>query len=565
ANHSLNFRVPAADCTGSVTFTVKLIDAANASNYRIYTFTLTFDAVQRMRVHGVLIHYTGKGLNIAAPSGIDLINTLAWVGRTYPISGFNYTACEVIDFNGDLTVGGGGGCGTGWNQLFNTLWNMRAASTPDANGNRDIFIGLLPNGVPTSGVIGCGGGGVAIAYNGGGSVLAQEVGHGFGRAHAPCGNPGGPDPNYPTYNSYPSASIGEFGVNTSNMQIFNPASTYDFMSYCGPVWVSPYTYVGLKNSIVSGQGGAPAHADRAGSRLVPGENLFLNYRMYRSGKVELMNSFQLYTSAPPMEVGEPTNVGCDLLTKDGTLLYTHRCRIINPHMEEDDVYVDFHEAILLEEHWKDNVHSITFTREGKVTHKIEVDAPAPKVGFTEIKQVERRPELMRLKWKVEHPARGKRTQHPVHFILRYSNDGGATWSPVAADLTDTQHIVNLNLLPGGEECVFQVIASSGIRSSVATTESLQVPKKPRKAYILSPANSGMTFERGEGAVLLGGGFSPDFETADLDEVVWVSNRDGVIGTGYQVIAHSLSTGQHRISIGLPDGLGGEALASVFVT
>ena len=66
-------------------------------------------------------------------------------------------------------------------------------------------------------------------------------------------------------------------------------------------------------------------------------------------------------------------------------------------------------------------------------------------------------------------------------------------------------------------------------------------------------------------MLLGGGFSPDFETTDFDDVVWTSDRDGVIGTGYQVITHSLSAGRHRISIGFPDGLGGEASASVFVS
>jgi hypothetical protein len=574
-NQTLNFRVPAADCTGTVTFTAQVFDPAHpsdpASSSAPVSIMASFNTVPQVRVHGILIHYTGKDAqanptDIAAPSGLDLVNTLVYVGKTYPISGFTYTACDVVAFNGDLTVSGGGGCGTGWNQLFNTLWNMRAATTPDASGNRDVFVGLLPAGVPTSGVSGCGGSGVAIAYIGGGSVFAQEIGHAFGRAHAPCGNPGGPDPNYPTYNSYPSASIGEFGVDTSTMQIFNPASTYDFMSYCGPVWVSPYTYVGLENSIVSGLGGAAAHPDRAGSRLVAGEYLFLNYRMHRSGKVVLLNSFRVYTSAPPMETGEPTNVGCDLVAEDGEVLYSHRCRIINPHMDADGVYVDFHEAMRLDG-WKDKIHAIAFTREGTVTDTVKVDTPAPDVEITGIKQVQRRPELRRLEWRVKDAKRvAGSAQHPVHFLVRYSRDGGASWRTVAADLIDPHHVVNLDLLPGGAgPCVFQVIASAGIRSSVATTEPLEVPPKPRKAYILSPAHLGMSFKQGEEVVLLGGGFSPDFETTNFEEVVWTSDRDGVVGTGYQVITHTLSPGQHRIGIDFPDGLGGEASASVFVT
>ncbi len=501
-----------------------------------------------------LIHYTGRGLNIAAPTGVDLVNTLVWVGRVYPISGFNYTACEVVDFNGDLTVGGGGGCGTGWNQLFNMLWNMRAAS-----GTNDVFVGLLPNGVPTSGVIGCGGGGVAIAYNGGGQVLAQEIGHAFGRAHAPCGNPGGPDPNYPTYNSYPSGSIGEFGFDTSNSQVHNPVSTFDYMSYCGPVWTSPYTYVGLKNAITASP--AAAHPQRAGSRHLEGEYLFLNFRMHKDGRVEVMNSFHLPTPSPPLEMGRETSVGCDLLCKDGAVLESHLCRLTNPHHDEGGPSVEFYEAI----RWNDKTHTITFYRDGKVCHTIEVEERAPEVAFSATQQAERRPEMMRLEWSAKPATAAKQAQGPLQYILRYSNDAGRTWRAVAANLTENSHVVNLDMLPGGEECMFQVVASSGVRTAVANTKPFAVPRKPRKGYILSPEKSGVTFRQGEEVVFLGGGFSPNFATTDFEDVVWTSDRDGVIGTGYQVITHLLSAGRHRISIGFPDGLGGEASASVFVT
>src|SRR5882762_7583801 len=43
-----------------------------------------------------------------------------------------------------------------------------------------------------------------------------------------------------------------------------------------------------------------------------------------------------------------------------------------------------------------------------------------------------------------------------------------------------------------------------------------------------------------------------------------SRMDGVIGTGYEVVTHSLSIGRHKITLNFPDGLEGEALASVFV-
>src|SRR5258708_5295906 len=76
-------------------------------------------------------------------------------------------------------------------------------------------------------------------------VLAHEGGHNFGRHHSPCGNPAGVDPNYP----YTGAIIGGPGWDVfASSNNLKGASTYvDMMSYCSPVWVSDYTYVGVLN------------------------------------------------------------------------------------------------------------------------------------------------------------------------------------------------------------------------------------------------------------------------------------------------------------------------------
>lgn len=550
-NHTLNFRVPGAHCTGTVTFTVTVFDPAHPEDAGTptvtTTLTLTFDSVPRVRIHGVLVHYTGRGMNIPAPTGVDLVNTLVWVGRTYPIPGFNYTACEVIEFNGDLTVGGGGGCGTGWNQLFNQIWSMRAAS-----GTTDVFVGLLPPGVPTSGVIGCGGGGVAIAYKDGGTVLAQEIGHAFGRGHAPCGVAG--DPSYPTYDAYPSGSIGEFGFDGAASQVSNPASTYDFMSYCGPVWTSPYTYIGLKNGITASP--AAAHPERAGGREPEREYLYLRFRVDRTGKVELLPSFHLPGPGAGPELGPRTDVTCDLLGPKGELLDSHRCGLTNPHMDPDGPVIELHEVVA----WSPEVRSIVFRRGDEVCHTLEVEEKAPEVT---LKAPKITGNLARLEWSAKAAPRVKGTA-PLTYVVRYSHDAGQTWRPLAADLTEPKLVVNLDLLPGGEECVFQVVASSGIRTALATTEPVAIPEKPCLAHIVSPED-GATFSQGDAVELLGGGFSPNFETTEYDDVSWTSSQDGRLGTGYQVVTNSLSPGRHRITLRVPDLMGGESIASRVIT
>ena len=69
-------------------------------------------------------------------------------------------------------------------------------------------------------------------------IMAHELGHNLGLGHAPCGDPPGPDPLFPSA----SARIGSWGYDFGRTALVDP-TVYDLMSYCrDPYWISDYHF-----------------------------------------------------------------------------------------------------------------------------------------------------------------------------------------------------------------------------------------------------------------------------------------------------------------------------------
>lgn len=81
-------------------------------------------------------------------------------------------------------------------------------------------------------------------------IVTHELGHNFGRFHAPCGGAGNPDPSYPVSGGL----IGDGGHDTwsweqglaTRARAVSP-STGDVMGYCSPVWYGTYNYDNIVN------------------------------------------------------------------------------------------------------------------------------------------------------------------------------------------------------------------------------------------------------------------------------------------------------------------------------
>jgi hypothetical protein len=589
-NHTLNFRVAANDCQGLLRFTVSVfeqgpvvsddvilsaahatlaeeptrrplgpaatgeaVDPAGRASFSMQVHG-RFEPVPTFRVHGVLVHYTGDGMDLPAPSGFDFAETLEYVLRTYPIGRLEFDDCLEIEFDKNLRTPGGG-CGPGFEGPGGLMEIL--ADFDEKSDRPAIHVALIPRGALTS-VGGCGNRNIAAAKDGAGATLAQEMGHALDRKHAPAGGAPGPDPNYPQYDNYSSGSIGEYGFDTVTSDVYDPNTTTDFMGYgSGDRWVSPYTYMGIRDTMIDrfADPSAGRLADDRSFRLADDpsqETLFLSFRVKRDGNVEVRPSFHLPARPRPLDHRSMSEVSCELLDADGEVLYFHRCRLRGSHLDPDGPYIDFHEAIP----WVDEAAAIRFLRNKEVLHLHDIERSAPSVEFPapEFRYSEK---PITLKWVGHHPERA------LTYMVRYSGDDGQTWRVVAANLGQEECRLQQRLLPGGERCLLQVVASSGIRTSVAQSKPFPIPLKPRSATILSPPSTFETSATGS-VVLRGGAFSSDFGLGAPQDVVWSSNVDGMLGRGFELVADDLSEGVHTITLTAPDGRGGVATTSTSV-
>jgi len=88
---------------------------------------------------------------------------------------------------------------------------------------------------------------VAVGFDSdNGEILAHELGHNFGRQHVDCGNPSGPDTDYP----YSPSSVGSVGLSLDLKKWYSPAEYHDVMSYCHPQHVSDYNVAAVQDFVL---------------------------------------------------------------------------------------------------------------------------------------------------------------------------------------------------------------------------------------------------------------------------------------------------------------------------
>ncbi|WP_157636785.1 hypothetical protein [Burkholderia ubonensis] len=541
SGHTLNFIIPWEVCQDQVLCEIAIYDPNDETspNRATLFITLNFVEAPTLNVHSVLIHYAG--LNYfdqpvdAQATPIDVLFAMDYLLRTYPVSDFNFDGCEVLDWTDKLAIT------TNFYALKSKLDSMRALS-----GTNDLYIGLIPPEAGCGAVCGLGGGGAALFFANSGPGAAHEIGHALGRSHAPgclpTADPG--DGNYPQYNGYPRASIGECGVDSRAVTVLDPWQTFDYMSYCNPVWTSPYGYLNIFRTLQSGSFSSGRIGIRESETPQQSEYHHLSFLVCQTQPigenptVSITSSFHILRS-PPEPINAQSDMKVELYGSDETFLYAARCE---SDADQDDT-APFRAYRVSFPHTSD-LRQIRLVRGEWVLAAYTLEGLPPEVTGVNISHAEN---LIRLEWDA-HVER----DIPIEYGVRFSHDG-KRWRVVTAASRERRVLVNTESLPGGDRCRFQIVASAGFRTSVRETKSFKLPIKPRKVYISSP-KADTRYEVGQPISFIGHGFSPDFGNCKADEIIWTSPSCGTIGVGPSVTA-VLPAGHHWVAAHVPDGMG----------
>lgn len=429
-NSSFNFTLPPAWLSGAVTLQIRvdpnntIAERDNGNNLR--TFVANFITVPALDIKVIPIWYIDPETNLTYPAA-DYSYLAPGVVKMFPISSATVTERSAITWSENLRNGGA------WSNLARQISTIKSSDNAPAS---QIYYGLVPffaeDGVstwfPRRGIAGVGyvgrrvSVGVADASEvgiPGDEVANHEFGHNLGREHAPCGAPDA-DLNFP----YTGGSIGQYGLRADRMLLYDPITYLDIMSYCVPLWISDYTYQGLFNDQVARGAMAPITQSAVESLLVRADLL-------ENGTIR-MHPVYTFTGIPDALPAE-SDYTVELIDEQGAVITSYPIQAL--HAEEEEIKIQALHAMLPAP--EKPFATLRITKKGEVlavknlTPSSQQPLAAPTLQASEQEAV--------LHWgEADTPA-----------VVRYTQNGGESWTTLAVDYLGGQLLLDEQALPQG--------------------------------------------------------------------------------------------------------------------
>ena len=312
-------------------------------------------------------------------------------------------------------------------------------------------------------------------------TLAHEVGHNYGLRHTrrddSCGSADG-NSDWPHIDSL----IQEFGFSGSTTRIYRSAIYQDVMSYCSRQWIAPFHYLKLFNGDFIPGGRAASiqtpQAEAADLWIITGV-------VHRTVLQARIDPIFAVNSTQERLTGSTTGTFC--IRVFGQTITNH---CFSPSFRDPETSQETDQAAFLFRLLASaGVTRIALMRGEQELAVRVLSANAPTVQFLSPASGETwtdaspRP----IRWQAADTDADALT-----YSLLYSSDNGATWLPIAVDLTTTEYSLNPALIKGGSQVLFRIAASDGFRTTLATAGPINVQQRPAIAADGQPVNLGST-------------------------------------------------------------------------
>ncbi len=153
---------------------------------------------------------------------------------------------------------------------------------------------------------------------------------------------------------------------------------------------------------------------------------------------------------------------------------------------------------------------------------------------------------------------------PLHFVVQFSADGGATWTTLESNATATTLEIPRAALAGTADGRLRVQATDGLRTSSDDSDAaFTVVDNPPQVSILLPGGGALFFD-GQVLTLEGAALDPEDGLLEGAALQWSSSLDGPLGSGspLSLPVESLEEGLHTVTLTAEDSEGNVAQAVV---
>ena len=538
---------------GNLTLTARIdpgngLHDPNLSN-NTKSVTVNLQSTPPLRLEIVNVPYTVSGTTYQAAT-LHLNMLESWLRRAYPIaqldsawSIFTYVESGVPDA---------------------TLLNLRLASARlfdllfNDQDSRVVYYGIVDDGGGFMRGAGILGGRTAAGPTGSSNTWgwdydgsygdwygAHEIGHTRNRNHAEfCGAPDGVP--YPYTDGHISPSLtGDtalYGFDIENHTIY-PPDWYDLMTYCDSLWVSDFTYEGIRDYLVANDA-----TTIQTTQALADEFVLVSGMADLGAHTAQLDSIYLIqqTRAIPLPVAGDWVIALQDAAETDLVTYSFTPQALDP----EEVVTGQPAMIAAALPVVEGLARVEIRYLDQVLSARQASAHAPTVDITApLTGQELGAGTFTFAWTASDLDGDLLT-----FTVLYSHDNGVSWQTIASGFSQHSFDLDLNLLPGGSQSYLRVIASDGFLSGEDISGPFTLPSHAPDAQIISP-EANTRFWAQQLVVFQGSAY--DLEDGRLTGAAleWFSSLDGAIGVGELFSCDQLSPGRHILTLRVTDSDG----------